>query len=396
MDILTIESVRSQKYDFKEPTIIPSNWTTYNNICQETYNEIFNKYNPVMHDILKDTDNIVVAGGAALNPLDPRKIYYDNDVDIFIYNTDNIWEKINEVTQKIINRNPQCDITHSIKKGLISLYINRKEYQIIIRNFPDINSIIHSFDLPSCCIAFTGKITYFTPSAAYACATQINMINVKKGSLSFDSRIKKYFTRGFGVALVGYNIDNGLKDGLLLHNYLKISIISIKSPRNYMCGNIDVIHYDSHQIIPWYDTRSKIELIPRTLHDISTDNIIDNQFDYTQLQNITYNTYINHIIKKDIYKQNVEYILNGTICHLINMNNPILFKSILDTVSLNMGSDYTTMYKSIKNTLYKYMEDILLSNVDFIQTEYSCDYIVDTIVNRTPEQWYGPNLYKDY
>lgn len=104
-------------------------------------------------------------------------------------------------------------------KGLISMEFDSEKIQIILRKFPSISSILHGFDIGSCAVAFTGKITLLTTFSMYSILNRVNLVVPRYSSPSYAYRLDKYFRRGFALGFVDMK-DNVLKGEVKLPSFV--------------------------------------------------------------------------------------------------------------------------------------------------------------------------------
>lgn len=423
-DLIPISKIKSSLYDFKVPTVIPETWGIYKEISQEEYDIEFKRKHNVAFEMLQSTENVIVAGGAAARPLyiSNKNLYID--IDIFIYGiTDEelFWKKINEIVEKIttlsINASKNCDITHVIKKGIliVGVFSNDKhctlmEYQIILRMYHTLSSVIHAFDIPSCCVAYNGHIAYTTTLGAYSHANQVNLISTSYRSTSFERRLIKYYDRGFGLGLIGYNITKGLIISIpqsllmLLHNYLNIIVksaqdnciigknISLKRHHKYTSNDMDYATIKTN-IKSYSDLIIQIQCIED--NGITLLSNSRKVIDYKQFYNMEVSTVIDKFpngIDILISKQ-CEQIQKTELRNLKYLNFPkIIIQEIIDII---LNYDEYTSNKKIRSIL---MEQIMVHSryipewiiVQDPQRQYTAS--LNPIIE-DPEEWYGTGLY---
>lgn len=183
-------------------------------------------------------ENIVIAGGFALSYfLEKNNIYTrNNDIDLFLYGSDlddkielqaTIINIINLIINyhdktKIINGNgeifdedkerPFSKVTqteHSINILIDKNKINGEttKIQIIKRLYKSPSEIIHGFDIDSSCILMNlSGVIYTTERGKYSMDNKCNIVNFDRLSPSYESRLVKYFERGFSIYVPFLNI----------------------------------------------------------------------------------------------------------------------------------------------------------------------------------------------
>jgi hypothetical protein len=267
--LYTLDSIVGGTYDFPIPTFAPVGWKRGQLPSQVEYNNRFTDKWPlkIVDTLLRYVDNIVVAGGAAAAPIFDGKA---NDVDIFIYGiTDKklLWEKLETiqcVIQHCLAGNDRSEITSTVRMtpgvATFSVHKNKSRYrrarmipvikvQVILRAFPSIRSILHGFDVPSCCVAFDGKTTYLTHLAAYAHIYKVNIVEPRYSSTTFASRLVKYFNRGFALGLPNMDPER-LKPGTV---ELKTLTLNVRNGGRYFGSGEVVVASTAEEPLSDYD-----------------------------------------------------------------------------------------------------------------------------------------------
>jgi len=400
-DLIPIDEIKQNTYAFKVPTIVPENWQKYEKMSQEEYSYEFYKMHPIPIKVLKNTSNMVVAGGAAAKPLFITKKNIFTDVDIFIYGIlDELtfWEKINEIVFKLITltleMNNKCYITQKMKRGIVIIGVSSPdgqlliEYQIILRMYHTLSSILHAFDIPSCCVAFDGHVAYTTTIGAFAHSNQINLINTKQRSTTYEKRLSKYFARGFGIGFMEtYNVNKAYRNGLLNHDNLYMTISSRDENKfighvgpNYLCSTR--FNSDYANIKPKCRNYSDLLVKLQNIEDIGI--IISSRtnkpiyINYAQFyeKNVSdlikiFPNIVGDLITKQRYK-----ILNIQLAYINNMDFPkIVIKDIIDIII----NDDPDMNEKIDN--------ILREQIQFIS-----NYEPSWIIVQDPQQQYTASI----
>lgn len=178
---------------------------------------------------------IVVAGGAAAHPLFKAAGSDEtpSDIDVFLVappeaSERELWNALNifmtnvvsnyhdRLTEMSRSRRPWDDgysveYSQRLTHGLCSVNIARwfaplvetKEVQFILRRYPDLGSLLHAFDISSGAIATDGTDVWMTRGCALAHATGICPVDFRRRSLSFETRLAKYWQRGHGYVFAG-------------------------------------------------------------------------------------------------------------------------------------------------------------------------------------------------
>ena len=411
-DIILLDDIKPIEYTYQYPTLILNPLLEYKPMSQVEYNNEFESKLGITREILCSTTNIVVAGGAAARPLYTHDKNTKTDVDIFIYGiTDSkiFWLKVNELVSKIYRlnmaQNADNEITFKMKKGIVVIYVYNSrtnyylEYQIILRMYHTISSIIHAFDIPSCCVAYDGYTTFTTTLGAYAHATQVNLINTKYRSTSFEHRIRKYLLRGFALALVGYNLERGYDKHMrtLRHNYMCIHVKSVEDNKILVhsiypcCRNYRSEYNEIKPLRIPYD-KLIVEIQSIEEYGIILKNY-NKLIDFSEF----YNCDVATIIKK--YPSIVQDTVN-TYYHKImgtKLNNLKCIK--LPKLVLNELIGHIITSNEIK------IKDILLEQI-IVNGKYIPEWIyihdptrqytaaINPIID-SPEEWYGDGLYNE-
>lgn len=242
--------------------------TSIINNTQSDYNSFMADSCPLIFKILDEVDGAVLGGGGALWAY-MGYTTMPKDFDIFLYDSESDpannkikrVEKINAIL-KII-QDLKMPFTFELVKGVITISITTKEsidIQIILRDYFSISEILHSFDIPSCAIAYDGKKTYFTKLAEWSIINHLNIVIPEYRSATYEIRLKKYFDKGFGlVFLCLSNMDEPIihlpNMDLTIHCTINeektIAIGNIKLPKlqiinSFIVNNCD-IDYDTLQ-----------------------------------------------------------------------------------------------------------------------------------------------------
>lgn len=417
-DLIPIETLKASKYDFGIPTVVPSTWTPYKELSQEEYNKEFNRKHSIIGSIIRDTTNIVIAGGAAARPLYTSNKNVYTDLDIFIYGILDerlFWEKVNDVAQKIVTRSSQnnrdCCITQKMKKGIVVIGVASPdhqlilEYQIILRMYHTMSSIIHAFDIPSCCVVYDGITAFTTTLGAYAHTNQVNLVTTTYRSTSFEKRLVKYFERGFGLGLIGYDADKAynIRDRSMSHKYLHIDV-NIREGNNIV-GNIRTVSYYGKYMDSEYSAiRPRIFTYKEFVTQIQCIEDIGLILRRNSHKLVDYTLFYDSDVAKiiELYPSGTEHLIEKQCdqiqrTELRNINHmkfsKKIIKEMIDIILTNSEHDAT---KKITDVLTeqihvnaRYVPEWLI--VQDPQRQYTA--AINPIIE-DPEDWYGPGLYK--
>jgi len=276
-DVWPLDSIvadLSRPYKYVAPTFAPTNWRVPEKVIgQDAYNAAFNTKYPIM-EAMGPIDNVVIAGGAAAMPFYEKGVTA-NDVDIFIHgidpmNSKALWTKCDEVlsrlTQAIYDvarkNKTGCVVSQTMIPGLITINVSERsrqsiamaetlKIQVILRAYSSISAILHAFDIPSACVAFDGRVTHLTTLGAFAHAFRANIVEPSYRSTTYESRLLKYFDRGFALVLPRLKIGAFAKGVPLRlpHIVLTPAVVS----RRFAVGTISLEGGDVHDPIPVSD-----------------------------------------------------------------------------------------------------------------------------------------------
>lgn len=73
--------------------------------------------------------------------------------------------------------------------------------QIILRRYLTSSEVVHGFDLGSCSTLYDGSNVFFTSLGKLAYEYGVNVLDLSRRRATYEHRICKYFTRGFGLIL---------------------------------------------------------------------------------------------------------------------------------------------------------------------------------------------------
>lgn len=78
--------------------------------------------------------------------------------------------------------------------------------QFILRDHLSIGDVLSQFDLDASCIAYDGKNFYANARGVRSLQTSVNVVDVSRTSITFESRLFKYYTMyGIGIAVPGFD-----------------------------------------------------------------------------------------------------------------------------------------------------------------------------------------------
>ena len=166
-----------------------------------------------------------------LNKMDVDLFFYgfDNDIDANGFNANNAGSvrnanKMLDSLCKSLLKHPNTTISKS--QNTTTICQDGRKYQFIHRLYPKkghagISQILGGFDLGPCMIGTDGDEIYTTPLGCFSIGTKTLIVDPKRQSPSFASRLQKYGGRGFTPILPGTNIEKILHcdPKTLFHKY---------------------------------------------------------------------------------------------------------------------------------------------------------------------------------
>lgn len=431
------------------------------NNTQSDYNTFMADSCPLIFKILDEVDGAVLGGGGALwgymgytaMPKDFDIFLYDSESDL-ANNKIKRAEKINAIL-KII-QDLKMPFTFELVKGVITISITTKnsiDIQIILRDYFSISEILHSFDIPSCAIAYDGKKTYFTKLAEWSIINHLNIVIPEYRSATYEIRLKKYFDKGFGlVFLCLSNMDEPIihlpNMDLTIHCTINeektIAIGNIKLPKlqiinSFIVNNCD-IDYDTLQqkkkrILSTTDIYElncnqvfkksmfllyfyrKDKILYRRTHCTFTDNIAISSI----LPNSIYKKWLERLLTNIVTNDGTKFILNESqlkyfIKHTADTAaNEDIYLSIktklendIEQINYRLEAidikEFSAQVKLYKNE-FKHLFDIALQHYEQIKHTHIdwCIYLNREIgltgslhvTAQTDAEWYGETYYSD-
>lgn len=198
------------------PTIRKSNPVLFKNRAKTDteFNDRLNLAAPEFRSFNLKNHGLVLAGGAASSilMLNTRErsiidIPY-HDYDLFLVGHESEAEALATITalgdhlyicwgSADVYRTKGCITFHNPKHKVI--------IQVILRIYKTIGEVIHGFDLGSSAIAWDGERVFLTGLGKLAAECGVNVLNLVARRSSYESRLSRYFERGFDVVLPNLN-----------------------------------------------------------------------------------------------------------------------------------------------------------------------------------------------
>jgi hypothetical protein len=197
------------------PRIYPPRWKLGGAIEQHQYDDLLGvNLLDIVSTINEQIEGarVVIAGGCAALPFNGKK----NDIDIFIVTPATkksmLWGILGDILKIILDCIQGQNIggyhhntTFTITPGVATICHFKDDiitkYQIMLRTYKTVAEILHGFDVGSCCVAFDGQTTWLTALGAYSQWSRTNIVVPAYRSPSYESRLGKYFRRGYALAL---------------------------------------------------------------------------------------------------------------------------------------------------------------------------------------------------
>lgn len=232
-------------------------------LLEKNYAKRCCKFCPFRHyDLLRTFNSkyikLVIAGGAASAMFSKHPQF--GDIDVFLIKTekgrectDSEMEKqldiaISQIMTYIVNAPIGSPI--SITKGLItvgadprdSIYSCGHTLQFILRLYPTISTLLHSFDIGSACVAqsLDHNEVFLTTSAVYSIVHHVNIVVPEYASYSYCNRLIKNFNRGYSILLPHYRTDYKSRDDIWI-NQIKLTNIRFKRKNKLLIDPEEII-----------------------------------------------------------------------------------------------------------------------------------------------------------
>jgi hypothetical protein len=197
-----------------------------------TYDQFHERCNTYLQGVFNDFDmtDLVIAGGIISNTVislsqlytlkHPNRTNDQSDIDIFITTKDP--EKAKTAIRRLLThlksifQNPVFVRT----ENAITILCKKTDthghmvVQVILRLYNSIVQVISGFDIDSCCAAYDGKKLYCMPRFVRSIVDGYNLVDPERQSLNYGYRLFKYLSRGFVIALPGYEHQRMLKSSI--------------------------------------------------------------------------------------------------------------------------------------------------------------------------------------
>ena len=227
IDLFPISALDPQEWDYSLPTLA----TSGSNKLIKTLKEFVDKfYDAVPFRV--DMSNIIVAGGAISAILTANKSIKDIDVFIYGLSPDAATIRVNEFIHDLFEAyrahliaKHACDVKKSNdmrpyapnvdfkcirNNNCVTIIFDNGPYvfQIILRIYRNKSEILHGFDIGSSAVGFDGQSLYFTSLSKFSYEHFCNILDTTRRSTTYETRLIKYFKRGFEIILPHMNMAN--------------------------------------------------------------------------------------------------------------------------------------------------------------------------------------------
>jgi len=190
------------------------------------------KHCPVLGVINPDyfTNNkLCIAGGAMIDVLN-KEDRAPKDIDIFFTGVtqDEALVILNDILNKIACAYPY----QLVSRNQHALNIKSScDIQIMFRLYNNVSEVIHSFDLQSSAVAYSGNQIHFTKLSEYCIANAINVIDTTRRSKTYEFRLHKYFNKGFSIVFPEFDVKRLEYNKEYYFGDLVVSFLSNESAR---------------------------------------------------------------------------------------------------------------------------------------------------------------------
>jgi hypothetical protein len=205
-------------------TVLRSQRDHYNDLwtMREDYAHMFSLMAPAMGGFDLTAHGMVVAGGAASALATGCALFDDVDVFLIHKSEERAWAAITALARHLHDADACMKCTRTTNTVSFELK-DMPVIQVVLRLYNTISEIVHGFDLGSCAFAFDGEVVLTTHLGQYALAHRVNILDLSVRRPTYETRILKYMSRGWGLALPNFGYrecENGIKKGKTVLPYL--------------------------------------------------------------------------------------------------------------------------------------------------------------------------------
>jgi hypothetical protein len=367
-------------------------------LSNQQIRELFSQYISGLFDGFDFTD-LVIAGGCISNfeklvsdTSDIMHLYYTlgelGDIDIFIITKDPTNAKI--AIRRLLNhlkaQYPNVLFLRTENAiTILGIYpddncIDGLVVQIILRLYNSVTQVISGFDIDSCCVAYDCNELYCMPRFLRSTVQGYNLVDPERQSLNYGYRLFKYLTRGFRIALPGYDherviktsINNPSATGLARiinqvkrnrihnmdimddtnpHDYTSYKFIHPNSLNRYI-RNIGMEHRRSNNV---QEPESKWVLMPEW-EDQDNEDTIQSINQYLIRHNIEVNVKASYSIDQ-ILNDSVDIDMTPLILRGVKSNLPDQIKFKTRNVGTQLTNSFNPTFEDWYRDLYSVIID---------------------------------------
>ena len=176
---------------------------------------------PVLDGFDLKAHGLVIAGGAVsalLMRYDPDGHGGFSDVDFFLVGhtseasaTRAIRALGEHLAYRLAHRSERPPTVYRTP-NCVTFYAGKYPMQVILRNYSTEGEVVHGFDLGSSAFVWDGARVRTTALGKLAAENGVNVLNLTARRASYESRIVRYFSRGFDLVLPNLDTDKVKKD----------------------------------------------------------------------------------------------------------------------------------------------------------------------------------------
>lgn len=218
-DIYPISSLVPQTWDYSYPTFytklaIPVVCTVSEIIIERFYDAYPSLKNVCM-------DNILIAGGSVARCIVGNTHYSDVDLFIFGLPEDQLNSRVEKLFTDIFGALEAVNVDVIRSQFAITIRLKyQRPIQIVLRSYSTPSEVLHGFDLGSSAVGILGDQVITTGYGKFCFERMINILNLPRRSLTYESRLIKYCHMGFRLVLPDFVNPNN-------HEYIKLNCLEI-------------------------------------------------------------------------------------------------------------------------------------------------------------------------
>jgi hypothetical protein len=173
---------------------------------------------PYLEDLDWKGLGLVLAGGFASRTLRYQSFtrWPKGDLDLFLVGhkgPESVEKTIRTVADRLVARAIDGAVVIHRSVGCITFTFDdkergRQEVQIVLRYYRDIREVLQGFDLGSCSVGFDGSEVWLTEAGKFAMEHGLNVLNLRERRPSYELRISKYMSRGWGLILPRLDVNS--------------------------------------------------------------------------------------------------------------------------------------------------------------------------------------------